>query len=136
MSSKTVRDAFEAAFVILVPGIPLHDTDNEEPDRSTLPAEWATTDYIAYGEARVSLGAVACRRETGTITVVVFVKAGTGSDQALVLAESVRTAFRDWKDATGKISVTEVVPAETGEASNGRWFAAAVNINYNFDIYI
>ena len=136
MSSKAVRDAFEAAFAILVPAIPLQDTDNEEPDRSTLPESWATTDYVGYGEQRMSLGTVACRRETGTITVVVFVKAGTGSDQALTLAESIRTAFRDWKDSTGNISITEVVPAETGEASSGRWFAAAVNLNYNFDIYI
>ncbi len=136
MSSKIVRDAFEAAFAVLVPGIPLHDTDNEEPERGTLPDEWATTDYASYGEARASLGAIACRRETGTITVVVFVKAGTGSDQALTLAETIRTAFRDWKDTTGKISITEVVPSETGDASDGRWFAAAVNLHYNFDNYI
>ena len=136
MSSKTVRDTFETAFVALIPTLPLLDTDNEEPDRGTIPAEWATTDYIAYGEERVSLGQQACWRETGTITVVVFVKCGTGSDQALVLAESVRDTFRAWKDSTGKLSIPEVVPADTGAASSGRWFAAAVNLNYIFDIYI
>jgi hypothetical protein len=136
MSSKTVRDTFETAFAALLPTLPLLDTDNDEPDRHSIPAEWATTDYIAYGEERKSLGETACWRETGTITVVVFVKAGTGSDQALVLADSVRTAFRAWKDSTVKLSIVEAVPADTGAASNGRWYAAAVNLNYIFDIYI
>lgn len=136
MSSGVVRDAFELAWATLMPTLDLEATLNEEPDRKTLADQWATVDYAAFGENRVSLGETACRRESGVITVVVFVKCGTGDSNVITLADSVRDAFRDWKDISGKISITEVSPGETGEASDGRWFAASVNLAYNFDNYI
>lgn len=136
MSSGAVRTAFETAWSILLPTLPLEDTLNEEPDRKTLASEWATVDYLSLGENRASLGVQACRRELGTITVIIFVKAGYGSAQAILLADQVRTAFRDWKDPSGKISITGVDPGETGEGSDGRWFAASINLTYKFDQYI
>lgn len=136
MSSGFVRNAFELSWVTLMPGLDLEATLNEEPDRKTLPVQWATVDYASFGENRVSLGETACRRESGVITVVVFVKCGTGDTNAVTLADSVRDAYRDWKDPSGKVSMIEVSPGETGEASNGRWFAASVNLVYNFDNYI
>jgi len=136
MSSGVVRTGFELAWVTLMPALVLESTINEEPDRSTLPTQWATVDYSSFGENRVSLGETACRRETGIISVVVFVKAGIGDTNVITLADSVKDAFRACKDATGKISITEVSPGEDGEASDGRWFAASVNLFYNFDNYI
>ena len=130
MSSKAVRDAFEAGWLIAMPGLDL------EADRTTLADQWATADYSSFGEQRVSLGETACRRETGLITVIVFIKAGEGDAQAVTLADSVRDAFRDWKDPTGNITINRVDPGETGEGSDGRWFAASVNLTYTFDQYI
>ena len=136
MSSKTFRDAFEARWAIAMPALAAHDTLNDEPDRQSLPAQWATFDYTSFGEKRVSLGKPACRRESGNIIVVVFVKAGTATSALTALTDSVCTAFRDWKDSTGKISIEEVGPGETGGESDGLWFAASVNLLYNFDQYI
>jgi len=136
MSSGAVRNAFETDWLTLMPTLDLEATLNEEPDRKLLADQWATVDYSSFGENRVSLGETACRRETGVITVVVFVKAGIGDGQAITLADSVRDAFRDWKYSGAAISITEVAPGETGEASNGRWFAASVNLYYTFDNYI
>lgn len=136
MSSGAVRDAFEAGWLVEMPGLDLEQTLNEEPDRKNLSDQWATVDYASFGEERVSLGGIACRRETGVINVVVFIKSGGGDAQAVTLADSVRDAFRDWKDPTGNITINRVDPGETGEASNGRWFAASVNLTYTFDQYI
>lgn len=136
MSSGVVRDAFETAWLTLMPALDLNATINEEPDRKLLADQWATVDYSSFGENRVSLGETACRRETGIIDVVIFVKAGTGDGNVVTLADSVRAAFRDWKDPSGTISINEVNPGATGEASDGRWFAAAVSLTYTFDNYI
>lgn len=136
MSSKTVRDAFELAFVAAFPALNLQDIDNVEPDRGSLPDQWTTIDYISGGESRVSLGETACRRELGSIIPVIYVKAGAGSDPVIVLVESIRTFFRDWADPTGKIIITEVSPPDAGGASDGRWFAASTTLRYNFDQYI
>jgi len=136
MSSKVVRDAFELAFVAAFPGLNLEQVDNEEPDRTGLPDQWSTIDYIGIDEARVSLGAVACRRETGIIVPIVYIKAGSGSDTVIVLIESVRTFFRDWIDPSAKIKIIEVSPPEIGEESDGRWYASSTNLSYVFDNYI
>ena len=136
MSSGAVRTAFETAWLTLMPTLPLYDTINEEPDRDTLPAEWVTVDYLSFGEERVSLGDTACRRETGTIVPIVFVKAGSAGTQVIVLADAVKDAFRDWKDPTLKIKITAVSPGENGDSSDGRWFAASINLTYVYDRYV
>ena len=136
MSSGAVRDAFETAWLTLMPTLPLVDTINDEPDRDTLPDEWVTLDFISPGETRESLGDTACRRERGTIIPIVFVKAGSGSAQAIILADSIKDAFRDWADSTGKISITAVSPGEFGDSSDGRWMGISINLDYVYDQYI
>lgn len=133
MSSKVVRDAFEAAWLVELPAIPLHDTINEEPDRETLPDNWATVDYIPSSDQRVSLGEQACWRETGTILVVVYALPGLGDTAAITMADQVRAAFRDWQDSTIDMEIDQADPPEGGAASDGRWFAAAVSLTYQYD---
>ena len=136
MSSGAVRTAFETAWPTLLPTLALVDTLNDEPDRNTLPDEWATLDFISTGESRESLSNPACRRERGTIIPIVFVKAGSGSAQAIVLADSIKDAFRDWEDPTQTISITAVSPGETGDSSDGRWMGVSINLDYVYDQYI
>ena len=131
MSSLQVRESFEAAWASALPGLPLYGTINEEPDRNNLPDNWATVDYLPSEDPQVSLGQQACWRESGIILVVVFVLPGLGDQQAVTLAEQVRDVFRGWK--ANNVRIDQADPPESGGASDGRWFAASVSLNYLFD---
>jgi len=133
MSSLAVRQAFETAWPTLLPGIPLQDTINEEPDRAVLPDQWATVDYIPSDDPQISLGEPACWRESGVILVVVFALPGLGDDAAVTMADAVRDGFRYWKDPTNEIKIDQATAPESGGASDGRWFAASVSLSYQYD---
>lgn len=136
MSSLQVRQSFEAAWAALLPALPLNDTINVEPDRSVLPDNWATVDYIPSNDQRRSLGPKSCWREEGVILAVVFVLPGFGDTQAVTLADQVRDAFRDWQDTVNDIRIVQADPPESDGASDGRWFAASVSLAYQYDRYI
>ena len=133
MSSLVVRQAFEDSWATIMPTVPLHDTINEEPDRSVLPDQWATVDYIPSDDPQISLGEPACWRERGVILVVVFALPGQGDDAATTMADAVRDGYRYWKDSTGYIKIDQATPPESGGASDGRWFAASTSLSYQYD---
>lgn len=133
MSSLVVREAFEAAWQTLMPGLTLYGTINEEPDRETLPDAWATVDYIPSDDPQISLGTQACWRESGFILVVVFALPGQGDTAATALADQVRDAFRSWKASAIDMVIDQATPPESGGASDGRWFASSVSLSYQYD---
>ena len=131
MSGLTVRNAFRNAWDALVPGLPLFETINADPNDGTLPDTWATVEFQTDGETRNALG-VSCYRETGTITVAVLVRSGTGDDDAVTWIETIRDACRNWTDQDVKIETAD--PAdEGGGIANGNWFVCETDLLYTFD---
>ena len=133
MSSKTVRDDFRASWTTLVPSVPFYETINDDPDHTTMPDIWATGEFVAFNEDQVALGNPSCRRETGTIIVVVSGKAGEGDSDLNTAVETIRTAYRHWASSNG-VKVTQIDPPLSDDGfSSGRFYTMSVDISYVFD---
>ena len=135
MSSKYVRDEFRDSWDTKVPSIPLYETLNDDPDHDDMPDLWATVEFVAFNEAQVSLGSPSCRRETGTIIIVVSARAGIGDATLLTAAETIRTAYRHW--AVTDLNITQIDPplSDLGY-SDGMWYTMSIDVSYVYDRYI
>lgn len=132
MSSKTVRDAFRDSWATAVPSVPLHETINDDPDHTSMPDLWATVEFVAFNEDPIALGNPSCRRETGTIIVVVSGKAGEGDSALNTAVDTIRTAYRHW--VSDGVKVTQIDPPLSDEGfSSGRFYTMSVDISYVFD---
>ena len=135
MSSKYVRDEFRASWATKVPGITLYETINDDPDHTDMPDLWATVEFVAFNEQPISLGSPSCRRETGTIIVVLAYRSGQGDDELLTAAETIRTAYRHW--AVTDLSVTQTDPPLSDAGfSDGMWYTMSIDISYVYNKYI
>lgn len=132
MSSQYVRDEFRDSWTTKVPSIPFHETINDDPDHTTMEALWATAEFVAFNEVQVSLGSPSCRREEGTIIVVLFARSGVGDSTLNVAAETVRTAYRHW--AVTNLKVTQIdPPMSEGGSSDGMFYGLTIDISYSYD---
>jgi len=135
MSSKYVRDEFRSSWSIKVPSIPFHETVNDDPDHSNMPDLWATAEFVAFNETPVGLGNPSCRRESGTIIVVLSSKSGEGDSNLNDAAETVRTAYRHWE--VTNLRVTQIDPPLGDDGfSVGMWYIMSIDISYDYDRYI
>lgn len=135
MSSKYVRDEFRESWPALVPTIPLFDTINEDPDHTTMPDLWATEEYVAFNEDPMSLGQPSCRRESGTISVVISSRSGGGDSDLNDAAETIRDAYRYW--SVTDLRVTQIDPPLASDGySDGYWYIMNIDISYEYDRYI
>ena len=132
MSSEYVRDQFRDSWATKVPSIPFYETVNDDPDHSVSAALWATAEFVAFNEVQVSLGSPSCRREEGTIIVVLAARSGVGDNTLLAAAETVRTAYRHW--AVTDLQVTQIDPPLLDSGfSDGMWYTVSVDISYTYD---
>ncbi len=137
MSSKYVKDQFEASWAAKVPTIPLYQTDNEDPDHedgTLLSGAWATLEYNDFGEEILSLGSPSCRRENGTISVVLSVESGEGSAALDTAGEVIRLAYRNW--AVTDLRIDTADPLSDGGFSDGNYYTASVDLSYVYDYYL
>ena len=135
MSSKYVRDEFRDSWTTKVPSIPLYETLNDDPDHIDMPDIWATIEFVAFNESQIALGNPSCRRETGTIIVVLMTRAGQGDSDALTAAETIRTAYRHW--AVTDLNITQVDPPLSDSGfSDGMWYTMSIDVSYVYDRFI
>lgn len=135
MSSKYVRDEFRDSWSTKVPSIPLHETLNDDPEHDDMPDLWATVEFVSFNESQVSLGTPSCRREEGTIILVLSALSGSGDETLLTAAETIRTAYRHW--AVTDLKVTQIDPPLSGLGySDGRWYTMSIDVSYVYDRYI
>lgn len=135
MSSEAVRNAFRSSWPALVPSIPLVETINIDPYHGNMPDLWATVEFVAFNEDILSLGQPSCRRESGTITVVLSGRSGTQDSSLTSASETVRDAYRYWKD--GSVRTTQIDPPLSGDGfSEGNWYIMDIDISYDYDRYI
>lgn len=135
MSSKYVRDEFRSSWVTEVPTIPLYETLNDDPDHSTMPDLWASVEFQAFNEERISFGSPSCWEERGTITISIAVKAGTGDASLLTACETVRDAYRSWE--VDNLEIVQVDPPISDSGySEGLWYYMDVDISYVYENYV
>ena len=138
MSSKVVRDAFETYInnnwvATVIVG---EENEFESPPDNLDP--WLTFGFLSGPEDKRSIGGDdSCYQETGQVIITVFVASGTGTQDALTYAESVRTMMRAYPRSAG-IRVITVDPPETSfpsrvNASSGNFFGYQVVANYTYD---
>jgi len=138
MSSKYVRDQVKAFLdanwvATIIAGA---ENEFEEPPGSLVP--WLTYGFGAEGEQQMSIGNPGgnCFEEPGEVRVTVFVASGTGIEEALTYAESVRTMFRGVQ--LGQVRFTTVDPPDTSfpssvQSSMGNWFGYQVVARYVYN---
>jgi hypothetical protein len=108
---------------------------NDDPDHDSIEDLWATAEYVAFNEERISLGSPACWRESGTITIVISGISGDGDAALLVASNNIRNAYRGWD--VDKISVIKVDPPQaTPSFSDGNWYSMEINLTYDYDYFI
>lgn len=135
MSSKYVRDSFRTSWATSVPTIPFHETINDDIDHDTAEDLWATFTFIAFNEERVSMSTPACYEESGTITVSLIAKSGTGDAALLTAAELVRDAYRYWTVANLRIVQADPPLSDQGY-SDGIWYFLDVDLSYVYNHYV
>ena len=135
MSSLYVRDEFRDSWATQVPSIPLYETLNDDQSHTDMPDIWATVEFVAFNEQQVSLGSPSCRRETGTIIIVLTGRSGQGDSDLNTASETIRTAYRHW--AVTDLSVTQIDPPLSDAGySDGLWYTISIDISYVYDRYI
>lgn len=114
--------------------VPYLDTLNTRPtpplpERFTsLERDFAAVDCVAIGGAGNRQF-----RETGTLTVVVTVRSGTGASEAETISERVRELFHAFEQT--HIHVTSVGSATVFDPDDGSYFQLKVPVNYFFDFF-
>lgn len=74
-------------------------------------------------------------RNTGLVTVQVFVPSGEGEGQALELADQVRSVFRSWTDVTSRVRF-RVPPFARKIGTEGKWHQINVVAPFEFDDFV
>jgi len=127
MSSKAVRDLFEAEFNTLA--VPYYLTTNtqQNPDDPV----WFSAEFYSDFVTQDCFGGNNSV-ERGTVDIQIFTPAGGGPDSALNFAGQIVEHFRAWRK--GELEVFDFIPAnETGSgAAESRWYGVTVNLEYNF----
>jgi hypothetical protein len=82
---------------------------------------------------RVTLGRPAQFRETGSITVVVNVRAGIGDYDASILSEKIRNLFHNYY--LEHFRVTVVGSAAVFDPDDGNFFQTKIPVQYEFDFF-
>lgn len=133
MSDPVVVTIIKARLAAVVPATPVIDTLNTRP--ASLPAHYCTVQRDFSSVARISLGGSPNTqfRETGTITISVTVKSGTGTSEAEMIAEQVRNAFHNY--ALVHFQVLVVDSPVVGSPDDGNWFQLDVPVQYLFDFF-
>jgi len=127
MSSKAVRDLFEAEFSGM--SIPYFSTTNKQqnPDDPLWFSAEFYSDFVTE-ECFSGMNSV----ERGTVDVQIFCIAGIGPGSVLVFAEQLINHFRLWRK--GNLEIFDyVTPSEIASgAAESRWYGVTVNLEYNF----
>lgn len=130
MASAAVRDAFRAAWPVFAAALPYFETVNVEPDAAGLPDLWGTLAFEDSDDAPATTSD-RYRDETGTVSIGILARSGTGDAAAIAAAAAIHAALADWSDPTGTIVVETVdPPREVNTESRGAWFILSVDADF------
>lgn len=129
MSDPAVIAIFEARLGTLA--TPFVDTLNKRP--ASLPDEYTSLDRDFSSVERVTIGQPSQWRELGSLTVVVNVRAGTGSEGAGTIGELARDLFFDY--SSGHFFVTSVGSGAVLDPDDGGYFQLRFPVQYQFDFF-
>lgn len=138
MSSKYVRDQVKAYVAANWTDTVIIDSENifEDPPKTLDP--WLTMRFDSLPEVAPCLGPreLVRKREDGSISLVVYVEVGTGTDAALQYAEDVRDLMRG-ANINGVI-IWGADPPDTAipsqaQSSVGNYYGYSVTCDYQYD---
>lgn len=137
MSSSYVREQFRARVAtLLVPeGFAFVESINLAESTAELPEKWFTLDFLPADDQRISLGVPTLFRESGAVSVAIFIPQQGTDSEATAAADVVRSAFCNWTDATGNLRVQDAQPPQEldGGDFRGSFYGMLVDIRYTFD---
>jgi hypothetical protein len=137
MSSAYVRDQFRAQLqtMLVAQGFTYFESINEAHRTQELPLKWYTVDFAPSDLQPISLGVPALYRETGGVSVAIFIEQNVTDADATEAADEVRTAFIHWHDDTGNLRVISVQPPQDldGGDFRGAFYGMSVDVLYQFD---
>lgn len=110
-------------------GVVFHDTINDE--HSVADNEWCTVEFFCDYIEKLCYEAKSVK-ETGTIDITVFTRAGQGDSRAVQLCDSVQDHF--YNITLTDIEIVDTVSASEINAGNasGKFFGCAVSLTYNY----
>lgn len=130
MASEAVRQAFRAGWAAFAPGLPYFETINLEPDAAALPDLWGTLAFEDSDDAPATTSD-RYRDETGTVSIGILARSGTGDATAIAAAATIHAALADWSDPSGTIVVETVdPPREVNTESRGAWFILSLDADF------
>ena len=93
--------------------------------------EWVSLTILTNDNTQAELGSKFSRQE-GIISVQVFVKTGTGTQRARVLAESIRTIYHivNFSDITTRACSMTVVGEQAGGQDTDNFYQVNLDIPY------
>lgn len=133
MASKPVRTTFRDTLQAAFPATQYVESIATRVDNETLSSIWMSLEFINGDDRAISIGKPACYRETGVARVWVAAVSGEGDAAAVDLADEIAAYYRGWSVAVPKIRAQNVVSPGNNPESDGRWFLAYVDINYQHD---
>jgi len=94
--------------------------------------EWVRLTILTNDSQQAELGTKFTRQE-GLISVQVFVKTGTGTQRARVLAESIRTIFHivQFDDITTRAGTMTVIGEQSGTADTDNFYQINLDFPYH-----
>lgn len=111
--------------------VPYVDTLNTRPPK--LPDLFVGLERDFSSVQRITLGTPTQFRETGTLFVVISVRAGTGIDVAQTLCEEARDLFHNY--AVEQFRVTVVDSATPIDPDEGNFFQLKFPVQYTYDFF-
>lgn len=133
MASKSVRTTFRDTLQAAFPTTQYVESIATRVDNETLDSLWMSLEFINGDDRAISIGKPACYRETGTARVWIAAISGSGDDAAINLGDAVAAHYRGWSVMSPKIKALNVVSPGNNPESDGRWFLAYVDVNYQHD---
>ena len=114
--------------------IKFHDTLNRDTTDIKDPT-WISATFYANDRENVGYSEGQPFIETGVCTVFIFVRANTGDDEVIAVADKLQDEFNNNSGnfESEKVSVTKIEPPlEAYEGDTRKWFSMYVGLDYLF----
>ncbi|HEY7822452.1 MAG TPA: phage tail terminator-like protein [Acidimicrobiia bacterium] len=126
---SAIRQRFETVWASRTPA-QMPNVKFDAPDDAAwvrLTIVQAAANWASYGDPGNNV-----ERNTGQVTVQIFVPSGTGEGLALEYADVVKGMFRDWRDASSGLRFL-VPPYARQIGVDGKWYQINVVAPFQFD---
>lgn len=129
---KRLLDNLSDVYVQFDNVLGLVDSAGTSVDNEQNLSEWVRLTILTNDSQQAELG-TKFTRQNGLISIQVFVKTGTGTQRARVLAESIRTIFHivQFDDIITRAGSMTVIGEQTGTGDTDNFYQLNIDIPYH-----